>query len=261
MNFLRLFFLTACFAALSVAAQDFGPVKVDLEGYIDDSKNELLTPEEPKKEEPKKEEVKKEEPKKEEGTTRRRRTAASTDESSTTTPAVKKEIKKIDLNSFKTQKSDPTMMYMIIGGSVLLLVIIIVVVVMLKKKAAAARSSKYTDDVDVSLAEKIEAQEQAAAAETTEGQQPVSPTATPAVPFAEGEEHSTPTTSQEMADQFARETALNEKGQNASGIIIDEDKYFEGAGSFVDEDFSDLDGPHDGMPPAEPTDSPNLPPS
>ncbi|MCM8541366.1 MAG: hypothetical protein NE328_13930 [Lentisphaeraceae bacterium] len=258
MNFLRLFFLTACLAAISVLAQDKGPIKIDLEGYINDRNNEMASPQVPVKEEPKKEEVKKEEPKKEEGGSRRRRTTA-TEESTSTTPVApinKGPIKKIDLNKFKTEKADPMMMYIIIGGAVLLIVIIVVLIVVLKKKKAAnARKSSYTDD-SVTLADKIEAHEQAVAAETTENEAPV-------VPYAEGEEHHTPTNSEEMAEQFARETALNEKGQNASGIIIDEDKYFDGGGSFVDEDFSDLDGPHDGQESAEPSsqpDSPNLPP-
>ena len=257
MNFLRLFFLTACIATISVVAQDLGPIKVDLEGYIDDSKNELLTAEEPVKEEPKKEEVKPEEAKKVEGGPRRRRTTASSEKTEkvpTPVATEKKPITKVDLNSFKTQKDDPMMMYMIIGGAVLLLIIIIVVVVMLKKKAANKRKSRSTEDDNISLSEKIEAHEEAVAAETTEDQQPV------VTPYAEGEEHLTPTTTKEMADQFARETALNEKGQNSSGIIIDEDKYFGGGNNFVDEDFSDMDGPHDGAPPADPGEAPNLPP-
>ena len=259
MNFLRLFFLTACFTALPVLAQDKGPITIDLEGYINDRLNETVGPQVPVKEEPKKEEVKKEEPKKEEETgSRRRRTVSSETSESTNRPVTAVNtgpIQKIDLNKFRTKKDDPMMMYIMIGGGILFVVIIVVLVMVLKKKKAAnTRQSKYSDD-RVSLADKLDAHEQAVAAETTEDTQPV-------VPFAEGEEHHTPTTTEEMAEQFARETALNEKGQNASGIIIDEDKYFDGGGSFVDEDFSDLDGPHEGVPPVASSqpESPNLPP-
>ena len=260
MNFLRLFFLTACFTALQVSAQDKGPIDIDLKGYINDRANEMIAPQVPvKKEEPKQEDTKKEEPKEEESSSRRRRTAASTDDAEATakTPVKnvdKGPIQKVDLSKFKTNKEDPMMMYIIIGGAVLLLVIIVAVVLVMKKKKSSGPKSSSAADSSVTLAEKIEAHEQAVAAETTEDQQPV-------VPYADGEEHHTPTTTEEMAEQFARETALNEKGQNASGIIIDEDKYFAGADNFVDEDFSDFDGPHDGMPPAAPSpQSPNLPP-
>ena len=262
MNFLRLFFLTACFSALSIAAQDYGPVKIDLDGYVDDRKQELVKPEnEPVKEEPKKEETKKEEPKADDNP-RRRRTAANSEASTpavgNTSPSTEpaKPIKKVSLSNFKTKKKDPMMMYIIIGSVVLLLVGIIVLVVVLKKKKQAALSRRPERDDSVSLADKIEAHEQAVAAETTEGQQPVSAPPSPV------EDSGISAASQQMADQFAAETAVDERGMNQSGLIIDEDKYFGDGASFVDEDFSDLDGPHDGMAPpaAPPADSPNLPP-
>ncbi len=37
---------------------------------------------------------------------------------------------------------------------------------------------------------------------------------------------------------------LNDKGQNSSGLIIDEGNYFAGSGVQVNDDFSDVDGPH-----------------
>jgi len=261
MNFLRLSFLAALLTSFSLSAQDYDSIKIDLEGYVDDRKLEMVKSVDPVVES-KKEEPKKVEPKKEENTTGRRpgrRTTPETNNNTQTkTPPVvnNKPIRKVDLNRFRTKKKDPMMMYLIIGGSVLLLIIIIVAIVVLKKKKAKAHAALVAEatESDVTLSEKIEAHEQAVAAETTENSQPVVSS-----PPADANYHST---AQDMADQFAKETAVNEKGQNASGIIIDEDKYFAGGDSFVDEDFSDFDGPHDGMaPPQQQSDSPSLPPS
>ena len=253
MNFLRLSFLAALFTSFSIFAQDYGPIKIDLEGYVDDRKLEMVKKEEPVKEPVKV--VKKEEPKEQDGP-RRRRTAPKTNGSETATDPVvaKKPIKKVDLNRFKTKKADPMMMYLIIGGSVLLLIVIVVVIMVVKKKKAQARAALIAEatESDVSLSEKIDAHEEAVAAETTENSQPVVSS-----PPVDSNYHST---AQDMADQFAKETAVDDKGQNASGLIIDEDKYFSGGDSFVDEDFSDFDGPHDGAAPADQTESPNLPP-
>ena len=254
MNFLRLSFLAALFTSFSLFAQDYGPIKIDLEGYLDDRNLEMVKKEEPVTEPVKK--VEKVEPKEQDGP-RRRRTASTTDESKTgtTDPVVsKKPIKKVDLNRFRTKKADPMMMYLIIGGSVLLLIIIVVVIVIVKKKKAQTKAALVAEatDSDVSLSEKIDAHEEAVAAETTENSQAV--VSSPPV------DSNYQSTAQDMADQFAKETAVDDKGQNASGLIIDEDKYFSGSESFVDEDFSDFDSPHDGAPPAEQTESPSLPP-
>lgn len=250
MNFLRLSFFTALFTTFSVYAQDYTPIKIDLEGYVDDRKLEMLEKTVPVVVEPKKDD-KKEEPKKDDSSRRRPVPTADTTKTNET-PAVNKPIRKVPLN-FKTKESNPMMMYMIIGGAVLLLIIVVVVVVMLKKKAKAKAAALSEDayDPDVSLADKIDAHEQAVAAETTENQQAVVST-----PPADNNYQST---AQNMADQFAKETAVDENGQNASGLIIDEDKYFAGGESFIDEDFSDFDGPHDGMASKQPG-SPSLPP-
>ena len=235
MNFLRLSFLAALFTSFSLFAQDYGPIKIDLEGYLDDRNLEMVKKEEPVTEPVKK--VEKVEPKEQDGP-RRRRTASTTDESKTgtTDPVVsKKPIKKVDLNRFRTKKADPMMMYLIIGGSVLLLIIIVVVIVIVKKKKAQTKAALVAEatDSDVSLSEKIDAHEEAVAAETTENSQAV--VSSPPV------DSNYQSTAQDMADQFAKETAVDDKGQNASGLIIDEDKYFSGSESFVDEDFSDFD--------------------
>ena len=253
MSFLRPLFLTIFIAAFSLGAQDSGPVKVDLEGYIDDRKGEVIKSAEPVKEEPKKE-VKKEEPKKETAGTRRRPVSTNNTSPSKNTPSnteTRKPVQKVSLDNFSTKSNDSSMMlYIIIGGVVVVAGIVVAVIIMKKKKSPVSKRRVPVNKTNVSLGEKISAHEQAVAAETTEDAQPVMHSAS---------QTQVETAAQDMADQFAKETALNEYGQNASGLIIDEDKYFAGGPSFVDEDFSDLDGPHDAAVPHNP-DSPSLPP-
>ena len=252
MMFLRTLVFLIILTAFSVNAQDFGPVKVDLEGYIDDRKGEMIEIEAPVKEEPKKEEVKKEEPEKEENTTRRRVVAE------TNTDEPKQPVRKVSLDNFSTKsKSSSMTLYIIIGGAVVLLLIVVIAIVMMKKKKSAMaprkRAVQPTGNTQVSLGDKINAHEQAVAAETTEDAQPV-------MTQSHAAQREVESAAQDMADQFAKETAIDERGQNASGLIIDEDKYFEGTGQFVDEDFSDLDGPH-GIQTGPGQNSPQLPPS
>ena len=251
MIFLRPLVFLLILTAFSVNAQDFGPVKVDLEGYIDDRKGEMIEIEAPVKEEPKKE-VKPVEPKKEENTTKRRVVV----ETNTDTEP-KQPIRKVSLDNFSTKsKSSSMTLYIIIGGGVVLLLVIVVAIVMMKKKkssmAPKKRAVQPTGNTQVSLGDKIHAHEQAVAAETTEDDQPV-------MTQSHAAQREVESAAQDMADQFAKETAIDDRGQNASGLIIDEDKYFEGTGQFVDEDFSDLDGPH-GIQTGPGQNSPQLPP-
>lgn len=252
MIFLRPLVLLLILTAFSVNAQDFGPVKIDLEGYIDDRKGEMIEVEAPVKEVPKEEVVKKVEPEKEETTTRRRVVAETN-----TDTGPKEPIRKVSLDNFSTKSQSSSMtLYIIIGGAVVLLVIVVLAIVMLKKKKASMaprkRAVSATGNTNVSLGDKINAHEQAVAAETTEDAQPV-------MNQLNAAQREVESAAQDMADQFAKETAIDERGQNASGLIIDEDKYFEGTDQFVDEDFSDLDGPH-GIQNAPGQNTPQLPP-
>ena len=100
-----------------------------------------------------------------------------------------------------------------------------------KKKRLAKQRSSGLDD-RVSLEDKIVANEQALMAETNFESAPFQtpPVSAPEPQMSEG--------AQEMANKFARETQVDERGRNPSGLIIDEDKYFHsGASNFVDEDF------------------------
>jgi hypothetical protein len=227
-----LFFL---FLISSLSAQDVGPVKVDLDGYVDDRKGEIHTvgaTEEvivvPK------ETVKKPEGPKE---TNRRQPRNSNNSTSRTTNnrASNKNISKVALPT-GSHKESQLMTYIMIGGGVVGAIVIVVIVVVIQKKNKVRLI--HSDEDTISLADKIEANEVfEAGKDKTQIQLPHE-----VAHQSEFEPASVPDrkTQYDMADKFASDTKVDERGRNPSGIIIDEDKYFGGASSssFVDEDMA-----------------------
>ncbi|MCH2206158.1 MAG: hypothetical protein MK132_09855 [Lentisphaerales bacterium] len=231
--FKELSFFVLIVLSVAVNAQDYGPVKVDLDGYINDRAGEFhkSTVVEQKGEEKKVVEAVKPKEKVDpvEARKARRRIVAPTD-----SPVRKTTIPLNSNLTFGGAKSTESNLYLYIGVGVAALVIIIVAFVVLAKagkKKRMAQQNQMLDDT-VSLADKIDANEQALMAETNFESALVQtpPVSAPEPTMSEG--------AQEMADKFARETKVDERGRNPSGLIIDEDKYFQsGVSNFVDEDF------------------------
>ena len=220
--FLCLIFVTG------LSAQEYGPVKVDLGGYINDRAGEISkVTKKPAEKKPSEEAPKKVE-------------AADTSKSSDrpkATSSVVPETKTMDSTSTTEsrdqnveEESTGSSLILFIGVGVLVLIGVIVAFLLKKKKT----SSPYNIRQDTTtLAEKIEANEQALMTETQMGRGSIQ-NSTGTI----GGGSSVSQNSQDMADRFANETKVDERGQNPSGLIIDEDKYFDsGAQGFVDEDF------------------------
>ena len=211
--FFRLLVLTSIFTALNLSAQDYGPVKVDLEEYVDDSKLEVVEDETKNdsttgKPDPKTQK----DPKKDNSNDRIKRPRTDTN---TKTSKPRKVIKPMALP--KLTKSSDNMMYIYIGAGVLVVVVVIVVIAMKKKSSPGSKKVKPLmadmDDDEVT-------------------QQTVT--------TAEGIK-----TSYDVQEKFQEETRIDSRGRNPSGIIIDEDMYFskKSAGNFIDEDLEGGEGP------------------
>ena len=137
--------------------------------------------------------------------------------------------------TFGQAKSTESSLPLLIGLGVGVLVIIIVLFVILAKAGKKKRLQKAAMEQEdpSSLAEKIAANEQALMAETQMEQEPIQSSS-----GSVEDPNFVPHNAQEMADKFATEIKVDERGRNPSGLIIDEDKYFQsGASNFVDEDF------------------------
>jgi hypothetical protein len=224
-----LFFL---FLINSLTAQDVGPVKVDLDGYVDDRKGEIhsidakvevkVVPKEPVKDP------------KETGRRPTRNTGSSTGRT-TTNKTTNKNISRVALPT-GGHKEGQLMTYLMIGAGVIGSIIIVVVVIIIQKKNRVRLI--HSDEDTISLADKIEANEVfEAGKDKTQIQLPQEVAHQSEFAPASAPERKT---QYDMADKFATDTKVDDRGRNPSGIIIDEDKYFEGAGStsFVDEDLA-----------------------
>ena len=127
---------------------------------------------------------------------------------------------------FKKKESGNTMMFIIIGVVVLLIVIGGVAFVFIKKKKA----SPSVDETEVTNIPQAPLPPQAA---SKSAPKPTAPKG-PAVDPLQTRVYAPP----KMSDDIAAATRIDERGCNPSGLIIDEDKYFESGGEdFVDEDF------------------------
>lgn len=231
--FKELSILVLIFLSVAVNAQDYGPVKVDVDGYINDRAGEVhkSNPVKPKEEEKKPELKPKVAVDPVEARKQRRRIAAPADTSSnkTSSPATNANL------TFGKAKSTESNLPLYIGIGVGALVIFIIAFVVLAKAGKKKRLAQQANaDVDSSsLADKIEANQQALMAETTMEAEPIQ-SSTGSVE----DSNFVPHNAKEMADKFASETTVDERGRNPSGLIIDEDKYFtSGSSNFVDEDF------------------------
>jgi len=205
MSVLRFSFLLFFFTYFSLVGQDYGPVKMNLDGYVDDRAGvEVKKAVEPTVT---KTVIKPKDVKKASRTTKK--------SSSTTTKKgpVKDFVPEANISGAGAQGGG--MLYIIIAAVVV--IVIVVVLVALKKKS----SKKIVPSAPVkSLSEKIAATQ-----------------AVPAEPASVLERTHVSTPQEDMQKKFAREVSIDERGRNPSGIIIDEDKYFTaGAGEFVDED-------------------------
>jgi hypothetical protein len=244
MNFFKI--LLFAFLVFSLNAETYGPVKVDTEGYIDDSKGELPnlnkvteapkvieTQPDPTKTDPNKSKVRKV-PKVVETNT----------EPQPSQPPV-------NLDQFSTNDPpDGTMLYIIIGVVVVLIIAVVAFVIVKKgknKKIAPPAPSKpnkpkntvqqQTSQATSSSQQKIATNVQAESSRSSVSLPPTGASASaPQLPPTAA------ATSQNIAQ--ANVNSLNQKGQNASGLIIDEDKYFASNDQIANDDFSDLDGPH-----------------
>lgn len=229
------------FFVCSASAQDYGPVEVNLDGYIDDKAGETFkaAPVVEKKEEPKEEKA---EAKKTldplEARKAARKAAAEKAKSNTVarqTPKATGPISTVDSSSltFGGAKSTGSNLALYIGIAVaVLLILIIIIVVMMKKKKSSSSPYNFTSD-SASLQDKIEASERVMMAETQDEAPPLQSS-----DGNVGDANFVPHNSQEMAQKFASEMKVDERGRNPSGLIIDEDMYFtSGATGFVDEDF------------------------
>ena len=225
----------------SVSAQDYGPVKVNLDGYIDDKAGETFkaAPVVEKKEEPKEKKVEAKKALSPLDARKAARQAAAEKAKSTSvarqTPKATGPISKVDSSSltFGGAKSTGSNLILYIGvGVAVLLLLIIIVVVMMKKKKSSSSPYNFTSD-SASLQDKIEASEKAMMADTQNEAPPLQSS-----DGNVGDANFVPHNSQEMAQKFANEMKVDQRGRNPSGLIIDEDMYFtSGATGFVDEDF------------------------
>ncbi len=246
MNFLRVFIYILL--VLSVNAQNYGPVKVDVEGYVDDIKGDIPSGvkvvEQPKVNETtpvenKSTDINKTSPE----------VAVKPKETPVNSEATSQPVQLPNLDQFSTKSSSDSTIIIIIIIAVLLIVIGVVAFIFIKKeknkKVSVAESKKTVKQpsaqqqqmsrTNVSLSQKISAHEQAVVAESNRATISMPPTS-----FSSAPQVQLPPTSPEIS----KATALNQKGQNASGLIIDEDKYFANNDQQANDDFSDLDGPH-----------------
>ena len=239
--FFRIHLLLFFFILNAVSAQeDFGPIKVDLEGYVDDRKGEIYVDKTlvkaPVKTTPKV--VVKKEP----GTSLTKDGRPSTEPNEipdSIKEATKERVAKVRSGYTRTKKKSSMMMYLGIGG---VLVLIVVVVLMKKKKSALARTVTPIDD-GIGLADKIEANDAARKNNTPlpdlPQQSSVRAPATLSSALASPSTSSSPsqsTTVYDMSEKMTADTKVDERGRNPSGIIIDEDKYFGSGTQFIDED-------------------------
>jgi hypothetical protein len=204
------FFFFISLLASPIALADVAPeITVDTEGYVNDAAREHA-PDMPA--------VKKVKPKK----------VASTKKESASSNAP---VAVAKAYVPRKKESGGSMMGIIIGASVVLLLIIggVVFFVMKKKKSTP---SEATQEEVVEKPASTNAYESTAQME--------SPKKTPRVPSApqvdplQTRVYAPP----KISDDIAAATRIDERGCNPSGLIIDEDKYFDSDGSeFVDEDF------------------------
>ena len=212
----------------ALSAQDYGPVKVDEEEYVDDTKlevyedkNAVKDPVKPEKKDPV---VKPEKTDPNTGRTKRPRPPRDT-------TTERKPMGQIQLpTSYK--KDSGMMMYIIIGAGALVVIGIIVGVIIIKKKKPKRKER------NVAVEEQLDDEDQALA--DIEASKPERPTGNSTVTTAEGIK-----TSYDVDEKFNEETRIDDRGRNPSGIIIDEDMYFaqRTGGSFVDEDLEGGEGP------------------
>jgi hypothetical protein len=228
MRFLKeiVFFALVGFS-IALSAQKYGPVRVDLEGYIDDRAGEVTEAE--------KVDIRTEAPVKKKvvdpivARGQRKRRAAPIIQNNG--PISQSDSGSLTFGGAKSTGSRNMFVYIGIGVGVLLIVIVAIVL-----KVKSKKSPRTLRENTASLAEKIEENERALMAETQLEEAEV---AMPEEPLIDASgEHFVPHSSAEMAAQVAHETKVDERGRNPSGLIIDEDKYFDtGSQGFVDEDF------------------------
>jgi hypothetical protein len=245
--FFRIHLLLLFFILNAVSAQDdFGPIKVDLEGYVDDRKGEIYVDKTlvkaPVKIIPKV--VVKKEPTT--GHTRNGRTSTEpkvtpTDSNTETT---KERVAKLRSRYTRTKKKSPMMMYLGIGGVLVLVILVVVVVLVKKKKSASGRRVGSIGD-GIGLADKIEANDEARKNNTPLPDLPQqgSVRAPTTLSSALAASSTSPSPSQsttvyDMSEKMTTDTKVDERGRNPSGIIIDEDKYFGSGTEFIDEDLA-----------------------
>ena len=229
--FKGLFLIVLLFLVVKVNAQDYGPVNVDLEGYINDRAGEFHKSSNVDETSKKVEKVVAVKPKESVDpieTKKQRERVLVTDE--TTTP--KEPVTPLnDDSNLDWAESKGSNLPLLIGvGASLVIITLFVVLTKAGKKKRIQKTAMAQEDSS-SLSEKIAANEKALMAETQ--MEPIQSSS-----GSVKDPNFVPHNAQEMADKFASETKVDDRGRNPSGLIIDEDKYFQsGASNFIDEDF------------------------
>ena len=191
------------FMFFSLVAQDFGPVDVDLDGYVDDRAGALVK--ETSKVKLIKTVVKPKEIKK---PTRTKKGSATSKKD-----PVKDFVPELGVVSGKG--GDSSMLYIIIAVIVVVIVVVLLLVIKKQKSANKVVAAPKT------LSEKIAETEVSTIRSTS--------SVLERTHMSSAEE--------DMQQKYASEVSIDERGRNPSGIIIDEDKYFTaGAVQFIDED-------------------------